>query len=97
MGSQKVNAREIFSERPCHLLHFGTSYQIASQRHALLIVPGLCPGLSGSIALSRLLSGLLYEVSVTDPFTFVAVSAGLIAVALLACWIPAMRAWLSPA
>jgi putative ABC transport system permease protein len=57
-----------------------------------IILPGLCVGLAGSIALSRLLSSMLYEVSATDPFTLAAVSVGLIGAALLACWIPAMRA-----
>jgi putative ABC transport system permease protein len=57
-----------------------------------IILPGLCLGLAGSIALSRLLSSMLYEVSATDPLTFVAASTVLVGVALLACWIPAMRA-----
>ena len=57
-----------------------------------IILSGLCLGLPGSVALSRLLSGMLYEVPANDPFTLAAVSAGLIGVALLACWIPAMRA-----
>ncbi len=57
-----------------------------------IILPGLCLGLLGSIALSRLLSSMLYEVSATDPLTFAAASLGLIGAALLACWIPAMRA-----
>ena len=66
-------------------------------RHVLrqgfaIIVPGMVGGLLGAIALSRLLSSLLYEVSVHDPVTFTAVPGGLVCVALLACWIPAMRA-----
>ena len=62
-------------------------------RQALaMIVPGVCLGLLGSIALSRLLSSMLYEIHANDPSTFAAVSTSLVAVALLACWIPAMRA-----
>jgi len=57
-----------------------------------IILPGLCLGLPGSVALSRLLSSMLYEVPANDPLTLAAVSAGLVGVALLACWIPAMRA-----
>jgi putative ABC transport system permease protein len=56
-----------------------------------IILPGLCLGLAGSAALSRLLSSMLYQVPANDPRTLAAVSAGLIGVALLACWIPAMR------
>src|SRR5258706_8709522 len=57
-----------------------------------IIVPGLCLGLLGSVVLSRLLSSMLYEVPANDPLTFAAVSTGLMSMALLACWIPAMRA-----
>jgi len=57
-----------------------------------IILPGLFTGLFGAIALSRLLSSVLYEVSVHDPLTFAIVPTGLVSVALLACWIPAMRA-----
>jgi putative ABC transport system permease protein len=53
---------------------------------------GLVLGLAGAFALSRVLRGLLYGVSATDPLTFTAVSVVLLAVALLACLIPARRA-----
>jgi putative ABC transport system permease protein len=53
---------------------------------------GAALGLAGAWAMTRLLSGLLFEVSATDPATFVAVTLLLMAIALLACWIPARRA-----
>ena len=66
-------------------------------RHVLrqgfaIIVPGLVAGVLGAIGLSRLLSSMLYQVSVHDPLTFATVPIGLVGVALLACWLPAMRA-----
>jgi putative ABC transport system permease protein len=53
---------------------------------------GLLIGLAGSLALTRTMASLLFEVAATDPLTFAAVIALLIAAALLACYIPARRA-----
>jgi len=53
---------------------------------------GLALGLVGAFSISRVLRGLLYGVSATDPLTFVAVSIVLLKVALLACLVPARRA-----
>ena len=49
-------------------------------------------GLTGALALGRLLSGLLYGVTPTDPATFAAVAILVAAVALVAAWLPARRA-----
>jgi len=53
---------------------------------------GVVIGLAGAFALSRVMIGLLHGVSPTDPLTFTGVSIVLLAVALLACLIPARRA-----
>ena len=53
---------------------------------------GLALGLMGVFALSRVMVGLLYGVSPTDPLTYTGVSIVLLIVALLACLIPARRA-----
>ena len=53
---------------------------------------GLALGVVASVALTRLMTSLLFGVSATDPLTFVAVAFLLAAVALLACWLPARRA-----
>ena len=57
-----------------------------------LALIGVAIGIAGALALTQFLSNLLYEVKPTDPLTFVAVSLILIAVALLACYLPARRA-----
>jgi putative ABC transport system permease protein len=57
-----------------------------------LTAAGLVIGLVGATAMSRVLSSLLYEVSTTDPPTFVAISALLATVALIATYVPARRA-----
>jgi predicted permease len=53
---------------------------------------GLAIGLVGSLALTRTLQSLLFGVTATDPLTFAAVVLLLMAVAVLACYIPARRA-----
>ncbi len=58
----------------------------------LVIMVGIAIGLGAAFALLRVMKGLLFEVSETDPLTFVAITLGLTFVALLACYIPARRA-----
>ncbi|HSE24657.1 MAG TPA: ABC transporter permease, partial [Pyrinomonadaceae bacterium] len=57
-----------------------------------LTLIGLALGLAGAMVLTRLVATLLFGVTTTDVPTFVAVSLTLIAVALIACYIPARRA-----
>ncbi len=57
-----------------------------------LIGLGLGLGLVGAFTLSRLLAGTLYNISPTDPLTFVGVPLLLITAAGLACYLPARRA-----
>jgi putative ABC transport system permease protein len=62
-------------------------------KHGLALTAlGLGIGLTVSLASTHVLSHLLYEVTATDPATFVGVSVVFAAVALLACYIPARRA-----
>ena len=56
------------------------------------IMAGIVVGLVGSLILTRTMQSLLFDVTPTDPLTFVAVIVLLISAALLACYLPARRA-----
>ncbi|HEY3040833.1 MAG TPA: ABC transporter permease [Pyrinomonadaceae bacterium] len=57
-----------------------------------LVVVGVVLGLLGAIALTRVMSTLLFDVTAKDPATFVAVATLLTLVAFIACYVPARRA-----
>lgn len=58
----------------------------------LLTIVGVVMGLAAAFALTRLLSGLLFGVGAVDLTTFATISLLLVAVSLLACYLPARRA-----
>jgi ABC-type antimicrobial peptide transport system permease subunit len=58
----------------------------------LLAGIGVVCGLAAAFALTRLMSSLLFEVKPVDPLTYAAVAFGVIAAALLASYLPALRA-----
>jgi len=57
-----------------------------------LALAGGLAGIAGALALSRLLSGFLYSTGAADPLTYCAVTLVLLAVGLLASYLPARRA-----
>ncbi len=58
---------------------------------AVLVLVGLAVGVPGIYFAGRILRGVLVGVSPFDPATLGAVAAGLVAVALVACYVPARR------
>ena len=58
----------------------------------VVIGAGLLLGLAGALGVSRLISGLLFSVTATDPMTYLGVALALLAIGLLACFVPARRA-----
>ena len=67
-------------------------FRLIMIKGVILVGVGVAIGLAASFGLSRLMSSLLFGVAPNNLATLVGVSAGLIAVALLACYIPARRA-----
>ncbi|HVZ49430.1 MAG TPA: FtsX-like permease family protein, partial [Gemmatimonadaceae bacterium] len=61
-------------------------------RGASLAATGAALGVAGSLVAARTLAGLLYGVTTTDLVTFTSAPALLVAVALVATWLPARRA-----
>jgi macrolide transport system ATP-binding/permease protein len=57
-----------------------------------LAVIGVAVGAGLALVVTRLVKSYLYDVSVTDPLTFIGIASLLIGVALLACYVPARRA-----
>jgi predicted permease len=67
-------------------------FRLIMVRGVVLVGVGVAIGLAVSFAFSKLLSSLLFGVTPNSVMTLASVSVGLIAVALLACYIPARRA-----
>ena len=70
----------------------GEVFRLILGRGLALAVIGAVGGVGAALWLTRVMETLLFSVSRTDPVTFIAVPLALVAVALLACYIPARRA-----
>jgi putative ABC transport system permease protein len=70
----------------------GDVLKMVIKRGMALALAGVALGLIASLVLTRLMETLLFGVSATDPLTFSLIASLLIAVAMLACYIPARRA-----
>jgi len=72
----------------------GDVLEMVLRQGAKLALKGVTIGVVAALALTRLMTNLLFGVTAHDPLTFAAVVALLIVVASLACYIPARRATL---
>ena len=57
-----------------------------------MAIAGVVVGFAGALALTRLIGSLLFGVTSTDLPTFAVVTLGLLLIALIACYVPALRA-----
>jgi putative ABC transport system permease protein len=84
--TQEIGVRMALGAQPRNIL------SLVVKRGMLLVVVGVASGLVAAFALTRLMAGLVFGVSVGDPLTYGIVAALLVLVALMACFIPAQRA-----
>jgi putative ABC transport system permease protein len=84
--SHELGIRMALGAQPRDLLRMTLRYGLA------MACAGLALGLAGALTLTRVLQNLLYNVKATDPLTYAVVSVLLLAITLLAAYIPARRA-----
>jgi predicted permease len=70
----------------------GDIFKLIVRQGLTITLAGIGVGMAGSLAVTRFLSSMLFGVSAADPLTFAAIAALLMAVAFVACFLPARRA-----
>jgi len=84
--TQEIGVRMALGARPLDVL------KLVVRQGMMLALIGVIVGLAGALALTRVMSSLLFGVTERDPITFGVVAALLIVVAFIACFVPARRA-----
>ncbi len=84
--THEIGIRMALGARPVDVL------RLILREGMLVVLAGVFVGVAAAFGLSRFLASVLFGVKPADPFTFTAVAFVLVAVALLACYIPARRA-----
>ena len=86
LRTREIGIRMALGAQPGHVMG------LILRQGLLLALIGIGIGLAGALALTRVMSSLLFEVDVTDSATFAAIVLLLTVVSLIACYIPARRA-----
>ncbi|HMA25365.1 MAG TPA: FtsX-like permease family protein, partial [Gemmatimonadaceae bacterium] len=86
MRQREIGVRMALGARPADVS------RMISRQGLVLAGVGVTIGLASAIGVTRLLRGMLYDVSPTDPLTLATTCAALLVVALIASWLPARRA-----
>jgi putative ABC transport system permease protein len=84
--TQEIGVRMALGARPFDVL------KLVVRQGMILALIGIVVGFAGALALTRVMSSLLFGVTERDPITFGVVAALLIVVAFIACFVPARRA-----
>jgi putative ABC transport system permease protein len=85
-GTRELGIRMALGATPAGILRLIVGHGMG------MAAVGVCAGLMGALALTRFMSGLLFDVAPVDPMTFATVAVTLAAVALAASYLPARRA-----
>jgi putative ABC transport system permease protein len=85
-ATQEIGIRMALGARRAHVLRMVFSYA------GTLVTAGIGIGAAAAVAAGRLLASQLFEIRPSDPATYAAVALVLLATALFACAIPALRA-----
>jgi putative ABC transport system permease protein len=84
--THEIGIRMALGAKPREILH------LVLRQGLILALAGIAAGLAAALAMTRVLSVMLYGISATDAATFAGISLFLLLVALLASSIPARRA-----
>jgi len=84
--TQEIGIRMALGAQPADVL------KMIVKQGMIPVVIGMCAGIGGALALTRVMASLLFGTSATDPLTFALISLILTGVALAACFVPARRA-----
>jgi len=84
--TREIGIRTALGARPATVL------RMILREGLVMTLSGAAPGMLLALGLGRVFSGVLFQVSATDPVAFTLAPVVLVVVALVACWLPARRA-----